>query len=141
MHNNERVLMMKHRLQYSIPLVLLIAVLMAACSSGSGTQDAAATVEKYLQAQVNKDLNLMTNLSCAGWEEGARLEYESLAALEVTLEGPGCQTSSQDGQVALVTCSGEMVFNYGTEVLNVPLADKVYRVEFDSGEWLVCGYQ
>jgi hypothetical protein len=132
---------MKHRLQYLILLVLLIALMIAACSAGSSPQDAAAAVENYLQAQVSKDLNRMTNLSCAAWEEGARLEYESLAALSVSLEGPGCQTSSQEDQVALVTCNGKMIFNYGTEVLEVPLADKVYRVASEGGEWLVCGYQ
>jgi hypothetical protein len=132
---------MKHRLQYSILLVLLIALIIAACSAGRGPQDAAAAVENYLHAQVSKDINGMVNLSCAAWEEGARLEYESLAALKVSLEGPGCQISSQDGQVALVTCTGKMVFNYGTEVLEVPLADKIYRVASEGGQWLVCGYQ
>jgi hypothetical protein len=132
---------MKHRLQYLILLVLLMALIITACSSGSRPQDAATAVENYLQAQVSKDLNGMTNLSCAAWEEGARLEYESLAALAVSLEGPGCRTSSQEGQMALVTCSGKMIFNYGAEVLEVPLTDKVYRVTSEGGEWLVCGYQ
>jgi len=45
----------------------------------------------------------MTNLSCAAWEEGARLEYESLAALSVALEELGCQADSQEGQSAQVT--------------------------------------
>lgn len=132
---------MKYRLQYLIPLVMLVSLILAACSSGNGAQDSAVVVEDYLQAQVNKDANGMVNLSCAAWEEGALLEYESLAALTVSLEGMACQVEAQDDQSAQVTCDGKMVFNYGTEVLEVPLAEKVYRVVYEGGEWRMCGYQ
>ena len=132
---------MKYRLQYLIPLALLAPLILAACSSGNGAQDAAVVVEEYLQAQVNKDANGMVNLSCSAWEEGALLEYESLAALTVSLEDMACQVEAQDEQSAQVTCDGKMVFNYGTEVLEVPLADKAYRVVFEGGEWRMCGYQ
>ena len=132
---------MKHQLQYLILLLVLAALLIAACSTGKGAQDAAAVVENYLQAQVSKDPNEMVNLSCASWEEGARLEYESLAALTVSLEDMACQVSSQDDLSAQVFCSGRMVFNYGTEVLEVSLEEKNYRVVFEGGEWRMCGYQ
>jgi hypothetical protein len=132
---------MKYRLQYLIPLVVLVPMMLAACSSGNGAQDAAVVVEEYLQAQVNKDANGMVNLSCSAWEEGALLEYESLAALTVTLEDLGCQVEAQDEQSAQVSCAGKMVFNYGTEVLEVSLADKTYRVVFEGGDWRMCGYQ
>lgn len=132
---------MKYRLQYLILLAMLAALILAACSSGDGAQDAAVAVEEYLQAQVTKDSNGMINLSCSAWEEGALLEYESLAALTVSLEGMGCQAETQDDQSAQVTCDGKMVFNYGAEVLEVPLTEKVYRVVFEGGEWRMCGYQ
>ena len=132
---------MKYRLQYLIPLALLAPLILAACSSGNGAQDAAVVVEEYLQAQVNKDSNGMVNLSCTAWEEGALLEYESLAALAVSLEDMVCQVEAQDEQSAQVTCDGKMIFNYGTEVLEVSLADKAYRAVFEGGEWRVCGYQ
>lgn len=133
--------MMKYRLQYLIPLAVLAALILAACSSGNGAQDAAVVVEEYLQAQVDKDSNGMINLSCSAWEEGALLEYESLAALTVSLEGMACQVGAQDDQSVQVTCNGKMVFNYGTEVLEVPLTGKTYRVVFEGGEWRMCGYQ
>jgi len=132
---------MKYWLQYLIPLALLVTLILAACSSGNGAQDAAAVVEEYLQAQVNKDANGMVNLSCSAWEEGALLEYESLAALTVSLEDMACQVKAQDEQSAQVACDGKMAFNYGTEVLEVSLADKTYRVVFEGGDWRMCGYQ
>jgi len=132
---------MKYRLQYLIPLALLVTLILAACSSGNGAQDAAVVVEEYLQAQVNKDSNGMVNLSCSAWEEGALLEYQSLAALTISLEDMACQVEAQDEQSAQVTCDGKMVFNYGTEVLEVSLADKAYRVVFEGDEWRMCGYQ
>jgi hypothetical protein len=128
------------RLQFLILFVVLMAALLTACSSG-GSQDAAAAVEGYIQAQVDKDLNQMVSLSCGTWEEGARREYESLAALTVTLDGMDCQAVSQTDQSASVTCNGKMVFNYGTEVLEVALADRVYQAVLEGGEWRVCGYQ
>jgi hypothetical protein len=137
----ERVYSMKYRLQYLIPLAMLATLLLSACSSGSGAEEAAEVVEDYLQAQVNKDPNAMINLSCPAWEQGARLEYESLAALTVSLEGLACRIAAQGDQSAQVACDGKMVFNYGTEVLEVPLADKGYRAVFEGGEWRMCGYQ
>jgi len=132
---------MKYRLQFLVLLATLMLVWLAGCGAEGSDVSAAVAVEDYLQSQVNKDLNRMISLSCADWEEAARLEYNALAALTVSLDNPDCRVTQQDGETALVSCNGNMVFNYGTEVLEKALADLVYRLVNDGGVWLVCGYQ
>ena len=131
---------MMYKLQFLVLLALLALLCLTGCGAG-GTTGAAQAVEDYLRSQVDQDLNQMISLACADWEEAARLEYNALAAFTVSLDDLACQVSQQDGEMAMVACDGKMVFNYGTEVQEVALSDRVYRVMNDGGEWLVCGYQ
>ncbi len=132
-------------MQKSAVLFILIAgfasaLLLSGCG-GSASSDAPSAVQGYLQALAAKDANKMTNLSCASWEPQARVEYDSFAAVKLTLKDLTCKEAGKDGSASLVTCSGSIIANYGAEELPIDVAGRTYRVVQEGGEWRVCGYQ
>lgn len=130
-------------LQYLRPFlvsVLILLVIGTACSTQT-SNEAPQAVLNYMQALVEMDENLMINYSCAEWEQQARLEHKSFAAVEANLESPSCQVSSSQGDTALVVCSGKIIANYGAEDLEIDLTDREYRVVEQAGEWRFCGYE
>jgi len=123
--------------------VLLLAWVLVSCSSSAsgGTANAAGAVENYLDALVSKDAPRLVNYACAAWEADANLELDSLAAVEVRLEDMACAVSGQAGDLSLVSCTGSLVANYEGEDQEIDLADRVYEVINEGGEWRVCGYR
>ncbi len=124
--------------QFTILLLTLITLL-TGCSGTGG--DAASGVENYLEALVNKDAPRLVNYSCAKWEADANLELDSFAAVEVRLENMACQVNGEDGEIALVACTGALIANYEGEDQQFDLADRIYEVVNEGGEWRVCGYR
>ena len=119
---------------------LLLIIGLVGCNSNT-SDEAVTAVEHYLQALVAGDVNQLVDASCADWEENARLELDSFAAVTVHLEDLSCQESGQDGDYILVSCSGNIVANYGNEVLKINLADRIYQAISEGGDWRMCGYQ
>ena len=118
---------------------LLFVLLLSACS-GNASEAAPSAVIGYLEALVAMDENGMINYSCAAWEEQARLEFKSFAAVKANLESPSCQVSGEGEGYTPVSCTGKIIANYGAEDLEIDLADRIYKVIEDGGEWRMCGY-
>lgn len=116
--------------------VLLLGVLLlaAACAEES---DPSAAVTAYLQAWIAGDETQLISLSCAEWEPRARIQAQSFAAAEVTLEGLSCQRSGEEGDAALVSCDGTIVMDYNGEIREWAL--ETYRAVQEGGEWRFCG--
>jgi hypothetical protein len=121
-------------------LVLMIATMLAGCSSAGQKSGAAIAVETYLQALASRDLNQMISTTCADWESQARLEYDSFAAVKLELKDLSCQETGQEQSYTLVACSGTIIANYGAEDLQIDVADQTFQVIQEGGEWRVCGY-
>jgi hypothetical protein len=119
--------------------LILFGLALGACASGSAG-DPADTVENYLQALVARDMNRMVSLSCADWESQVRLEHDSFAAVTLNLNEVACRQIGEEGDAALVTCTGSIIANYGAEDLEIDVADRVYRLSQEGGEWRMCGY-
>ncbi len=121
-------------------LLFLTAMLLLPGCNNEASQEAPQAVMDYLNALVAMDEIALINKSCAEWEEEARLEHKSFAAVKSTLENPDCQvTGEQDGYV-LVNCTGKIIANYGAEDLEIDISRQTYRVLEEGGEWRMCGY-
>ena len=118
-----------------------VLLMLAGCAGGGDGSGAAAAVERYFQALVTGDVNQLVDASCAAWEESARLEMESFTAVSVELEDMTCQEAGQEDDITLVTCSGTIVANYGNEVLEIDLSERMYEVIAEAGELRLCGYR
>ena len=123
--------------------IIGLAVL-TGCSAGSSAgsdRGAAQGIERYLQALAAGDVNQLVDASCAAWEQDARLELDSFAAVSVELVDLGCEQSDQEGDSTWVDCNGKIIANYGNEVLEIDLADRSYAAVYEGGEWRMCGYR
>ena len=121
----------------SLKLAALLAgvlLLAAACAQES---DPSAAVTGYMQAWVAGDEAKLVSLSCAEWEPQARIQSQSFAAAEATLEDLSCQRSGEDGDAALVTCAGKIVMDYNGEIREWEL--ETYRAVQEGGDWRFCG--
>ena len=83
----------------------------------------------------------MINHSCSDWESQAKLELNSFAAVEASLENLTCEISGQEGEYTLVDCRGIIIANYGAEVLEIDLQERTFQVLQEGGEWRMCGYR
>lgn len=120
-----------------IVLLALMMVLLTACAQAG---DPAAAVEDYLKALADKDANRIVTLSCASWQEDARIEVDSLQTVETALDRVSCSTTVEDDEGALVNCTGQLKMSYNGEPRDLDLSRQTYRVVSEGGEWLVCGY-
>lgn len=119
-------------------LIGLVLLALAAC----GQQDAPAqAVEDYLQTLVDKDADRLVTLSCADWEEQAIMEVDSFEAVSAELKDASCQTSGEDGDARLVSCTGTIVATYNDEQQELSLDRHTYHVVSEGGEWRMCGYK
>jgi hypothetical protein len=127
----------------NVVFIALCAVTLLACSNGNAASggSAAQTVQDYLQARVQGDLDKMINLSCADWEAQARVEAASFKSMKASLDGVACQDAGTSGQYALVSCTGKIVTSYNGESRDWSVSDHPYRVLKDDGDWRMCGYQ
>ncbi len=125
-----------------IPLIVIHTALLSACTNVSPGQAAAAAVQSYWQAMVDRDLNKVVELSCADWEAQARTEFNSFSAVKLKLENVACQAPADaSGQSIKVTCTGAIIANYGAEDLTIDIANRAYNTVNEGGEWRMCGYQ
>lgn len=123
---------------YSVPLITF-ALLVAGCSaSASGPVQA---VETYLSALAEKNVDKLVNASCNDWEESARLELDSFAAVTPKLNNVTCQEAGLENETNLVACSGQLSLDYNGEILDIDLSGQVFRVVQEDGDWRMCGYK
>lgn len=120
-------------------LVSVLALLLVAC--GKATDPAAAAVDSYLNALVNKDSSTLSAISCADWEPSALLELDSLQAVETRLDSLSCAVEGTDGDTTLVVCQGKILATYNNEDQELDLSVRTYQVVEQGGEYLVCGYR
>jgi hypothetical protein len=120
-----------------IPIFILLVL--SACAQ---TSSPASAVEQYLAALVAKDDVKAVNLSCSAWEANAKADGASFEGVEVTLEDAVCTVKSEDGQSAVVGCTGRFRFTYaGGEEQEISLDRRDYLVVLEGGDWRMCGYQ
>jgi hypothetical protein len=117
-----------------------LGLMLAGCQAGGDTSEAARTVEAYLQARVEENVEQMTLLSCPEWEAQARLEAVSFQSMDATLDGVTCAASGSQGANTLVDCQGKIVTTYQGEVREWSVAEHPYVVVLQDGEWRMCGY-
>jgi hypothetical protein len=122
-------------------ILLLVAIIagLSACSNDS--DGPVSAIEAYNKALVNGEVDQLTTLSCSDWEADAQNELASFAAVKVSLEDMTCSQGDKDGDTVLVSCSGKIIANYGNEVLEINLADRLYQAALEGGEWRMCGYR
>ncbi len=126
------------RLLSIFPLIIIIFILLAACSA---SQNGAVTaVESYIQALSNKDTTQVSNLSCAEWEASALVEVDSLAGVGTKVENLSCQQSGQEGADTYVSCTGVLALDYNGEAQQIDLSARTYIARQEGGEWRMCGY-
>ena len=118
---------------------LFLLLILTACAANSTSPEQA--VEAYLNSIVEADLDKITTLSCADWEEQAWLELDSFQGVEVSLVDMQCTQSGSDGDTALVSCSGHFLTSYDGEAMQIDLDTREYELVKQGGDWLVCGYR
>ncbi len=118
---------------------VLLLMILTACAAKSAPPEQA--VEAYLNAIVEADLDKITTLSCADWEQQAMLELDSFQGVEVSLVDMQCMQSGSDGDTVLVSCSGHFLTSYDGEAMQIDLDTREYELVKQGGDWLVCGYR
>lgn len=113
-------------------------LLLAACAPARS--DPAAATKAYLNALVEKNEAGLTSAVCAEWEADALLEYDAFAAVETSLANLDCRQTGVDGDVALVTCTGQIQATYSGEIQEFDLGGRTYRLLRQGEDWRVCGY-
>jgi len=116
---------------------LLLAGLLYACSPSK--HPAAAAVEAYLRALVDKDEARLVGLTCKDFEADALLEFDSFSLVKTRLEGLKCQAQDTGESSAKVTCQGQIIATYGAEDQQFDLGKRIYQVQKEGSDWLVCG--
>lgn len=117
-------------------LLLLLVLSLSACAQN----DPASTIETYLKAKVDSDLDRLLQLSCADWESQAVIEASSFESMNAELQGMECQTNGEAGDFTLVECSGKIHTVYNGETREWDLGIYPYQVSQVDGEWRMCGY-
>jgi hypothetical protein len=123
---------------YSLFFITLALLISGCDTSPSGPAQA---VETYLTALAEKNVDQLVNASCRDWEESARLELDSFAAVTPKLNNVTCQDSGQEDETIQVVCDGQLSLDYDGEVLDIDLSGQVFRVVQEDGDWRMCGYK
>jgi hypothetical protein len=113
-----------------------IAILLTAVAcADAGAGDSAETVERYMQAKVDRDVEGIRALLCSEMEQYLERESNTFATVSgVEIEGMQCTEDEDEG---VVRCEGKIVALYGTEELEFPLVS--YQTIKEAGEWKWCG--
>jgi hypothetical protein len=117
-----------------ILICVCLCVLLAACGAAGDAPE--TVVQQYLQARVDGDVTTIQQVSCGAWEANALQQAQSFAAMNAQLQGVTCM-ASQQGDGAVVTCSGEIVTSYNGENRTWPIP--AYSLVQEGGAWRVCG--
>ena len=121
-----------------IVMGIVLILTLSACASGDL---AAQSVENYYQALMDKNTDSAIALSCADWELNAQMEVDSFQAVDAYLDGFTCEQTGTDGDMALVSCEGQIVMSYDGEDQFLDLSVQSYQVLEQGGDWLFCGYR
>lgn len=132
---------MQRFLGRGLVIFIVSLLLLGGCAQGNGGDAAAQTVEAYLQALVDGNVDQMANLSCKDWEEQAMLELDSFQGVEASLADVSCQQTGTEGETSLVECQGKIQATYNNEQQEFDLSGRVYQVAQEGGELRVCGYR
>jgi len=125
--------------KFSIFLILFALIILSSCAKlESNPSD---LVEKYLDALVNKDINTISSLVCADWEEQAIREVDSLLSVGSELKNVSCSQKNNDGTIAEIICQGKIILTYNTEVQEIDLSRRIYYLNHIDNNWLLCGYK
>jgi uncharacterized lipoprotein len=117
---------------------LLVLVLLGLSACGvSGVPE--GVMEDYFNAVAAGDAVRAANLSCADWEDRARMDADSFMNVETTIEEMHCSVVSETESTVDVWCSGYIVADYQGENLTIDLSLQVYRLIAEDGVWRVCG--
>ncbi|MEK6220939.1 MAG: hypothetical protein N2D54_01670 [Chloroflexota bacterium] len=120
-------------------MIISMTILMASCSSSTSPT---VVVEQYIESMVAKDDIATVNLSCSSWEANAKADGASFEGVEVSLEDMACSVVSEDSDNAVVSCTGQFVFQYaGGENEEIGLDSRNYSMVKQAGEWKMCGYE
>ena len=122
----------------TLVITALLVIGLSACVSADAPAD---TIVLYHEALVDKDQERLINLSCTDWESQALQDLDSFVSVETTLVDMICQTVSEEGDTALVTCEGAISATYDGEATEFPLSGRTYVVVKQAGEWRMCGYE
>lgn len=120
---------------------IIISGLFILTACGTPADQAVKAVESYLEAIIAKDADSVSALSCAEWEMQALLELDSFQAVETKLEALTCTSTTEDDGVISVSCSGKILATYNGEEQEFDLSRRIYAVNEQGGEYLVCGYR
>ncbi len=113
---------------------IVILTILASCGDG-GAGDPAQTVEQYMQAKVDRDVDKIRALLCSDMEQFLDRESNTFATVSgATIEGMEC---TEEGDEGVVRCKGKIVALYGTEEQEFPLVS--YQTINEAGEWKWCG--
>jgi hypothetical protein len=114
--------------------VILITVLICIGCVTISTGDPAITVEQYLQAKIEGNREMIQSLLCSVQEVNLEREVLSFSAVSAELQDANC---TYDEDTSLVTCTGQIVADYGGENTVFPLGS--YAVIQEDGQWKWCG--
>jgi hypothetical protein len=118
----------------------VVCLAFAACAS-SDSGGAPKAIETYINALVSKDRDAAVTASCADWEENAKLEVDSFAAVDPTLDNLSCTASGTDGDSTLISCKGAINVTYNNEQQQLSLENRTYVAVQEGGDWRMCGYK
>lgn len=125
-----------------ITLIFVLGMVLLSVLSACASADLAAqSVQDYYQALVDGDMDRAVALSCADWESNAQMEVDSFQAVDATLDGFACEQTGSDGDMAIVTCMGQIVMSYDGEDQFLDLSGQSYQAQNVGGDWLFCGYR
>ncbi|MEW6717991.1 MAG: hypothetical protein AB1345_10880 [Chloroflexota bacterium] len=127
--------------KYRIVWLVVVAAMLFSASCGGAVDSSEKVVKAYLQALTAKDAARVSELVCADWQAVAVQELEILQEVETRLEDLACQQSGVEGEMALVTCRGNIIVTSDNEEYELDLSLRVYKVVQTNGEYRVCGYQ
>jgi hypothetical protein len=126
---------MKRLLQLGL-IVLAVTLALVGCSK----RDAAAIIEQYLRAKVEKsDAEKMVSLSCVEWEAMANTEATSFASIDAEIQEMECEETGTDGEYTVIACEGSIMATYGTGDTRELELGGPYRAIQEDGEWKMCG--
>ncbi|HET6446139.1 MAG TPA: hypothetical protein VFI27_16350 [candidate division Zixibacteria bacterium] len=115
-------------------LTLSLLLLLAACGD-AGAGDQVETVEKYMQAKIEGDVDGIRSLLCSEMEQFLERESNTFASVAgASIEDMACTAEGDEG---VVRCTGNIVALYGKEEQEFPLV--AYRTVQEAGEWKWCG--
>jgi hypothetical protein len=129
----------KKYLSINILIVIICILLLSSCNKKS--ENAADSIEAYIQALSAKDSVQVSVLSCPEWEQNALTEVDSLTAVGAKAENLACEETGKEGDYAYISCTGYLALDYDGEIQQIDLSNRIYLALYDDGEWRMCGYK